>query len=530
MTAAIPQSTTGHHQWIPIAKLKPSPLNHRKTFNKEKMAELQASIAAHGVLQPILVRPLAADEFEVVAGERRFRAAKAARLADIPAIVRELTDSEALECQVIENGQREDPHPLEEAEGYEALMQCPRADGTKYSADEIAAKVGKSRSYVYGRLKLCALGPNGRKAFYKGLLDASRALLIARIPVPELQDKALCDILRISAIEDLDNEDVLADLDLDEVMSYRDAQGHLQWEYTLRLKEAPFKTTDANLVAAAGACTTCPKRSGNQPELFADLESADVCTDPKCFAQKRDAHLEQLASKEAAKGKEVVAPSKARGYVKLDDRVRGDPQYRTYRQLLGKNVEPALMPELTHDNKAKFVEIVKKADVKAVVDDKVAKAKAKRGGGNGPPGQEQQLERNIEQEYSRRLFAHVCAAAPVAPGKRELLYLVEDELDTGNCDTEAVAELLLPDAKTSGHSALRAALPKLDEAGLLRLLFILVISHDLSWRGDEGLIEIAKLYKIKPEAIQKAVRDELTAAASAAAPKPKKKEPAEVSA
>lgn len=191
MTASLPTSTTGYHQWIPLTKLSPSPLNHRKHFDKVKMDELTDSVRAQGVIQPIIARPLpSGDKFEIVAGERRYRAAKAAQLVDIPAIVRELTDAQALELQVIENNQRVDVHPLEEAEGYEALMSCARPDGTAYSADEIAAKVGKSRSYVFGRLKLLQLGKASREAFHEGALDSSRALLLARIPVPELQDKA----------------------------------------------------------------------------------------------------------------------------------------------------------------------------------------------------------------------------------------------------------------------------------------------------------------------------------------------------
>jgi ParB/RepB/Spo0J family partition protein len=188
-----PAAAQGEHRFLLLADLNASPLNHRKTFAKDKMAELRDSIRAKGVIQPIIARPLKVG-YEVVAGERRFRASKDAGLVEIPAIVRTLTDTEVLELQVIENGQREDPHPLEEAEGYEALLKCTHANGERYTADEIAAKVGKSRSYVFGRLKLCALCPEGRKAFYDGELDASRALLIARIGHHDTQRQALKDV------------------------------------------------------------------------------------------------------------------------------------------------------------------------------------------------------------------------------------------------------------------------------------------------------------------------------------------------
>jgi ParB/RepB/Spo0J family partition protein len=507
--------TTGEQRIIPLANLQPSPFNPRKTFDQAKLDELTESIRTHGVLQPILVRPNGApDHFEIVAGERRYRAATAASLETIPATIRELTDAQALELQVIENLQRDDLHELEEAEGYERLMQCERTDGTTYTVDEIAAKVGKSKSYVYGRLKLTALGPSGRKAFHEGLLDASRALLLARIPVVELQDKALCEILRVLNLEKLAAED-REDL---HPMSYRAALEHIQWEYTLRLKEAPFKTTDAELVPAAGACTTCPKRSGNQPELFADLESADVCTDPKCFGQKRDAYLEQVTAKAAGKGKNVVSP-KAKGYVQLDATAKSDPKYRTYRAILGNAVEPVLMPRITHDNKTEFIEVVKKADIATLLAEKLAKA---REASPGRWNEDYELTRKIGAEYRKRLFTHICAAVPTSPGAQELRLLVENEIHA-DPEHELVADLFLPQAggkKSPGgaQARIKAALPKLDEAALLRLLVALVLSREVTdWGDDDQLVEFAAVYKIDPKAIEKAVKAELT-------PAPKEKE------
>src|SRR5689334_19780351 len=165
---------------IALAAITASKTNPRKRFDQAALDELADSIKRHDVLQPILLRPNGGpDTYELVAGERRFRAAKAAGLVDIPATVRVLSDAEVLEIQVVENLQRSDLHELEEAEGYEQLLKCSHPNGERYTVDEIAAKVGKSRSYVFARLKLCALCPEARKAFYAGELDASRALLIA---------------------------------------------------------------------------------------------------------------------------------------------------------------------------------------------------------------------------------------------------------------------------------------------------------------------------------------------------------------
>jgi ParB/RepB/Spo0J family partition protein len=182
---------------IAIACITPSLTNPRKRFDEAQLAELTDSVKRHDVLQPILLRPNGKEgHYELVAGERRFRAAKAAGLVDIPATVRELSDTDVLEIQVVENLQREDLHELEEAEGYEKLLKCTHANGEKYTVEEIAAKVGKSRSYVFARLKLCALCPEARKAFYAGDLDASRALLIARIGHHDTQRQALKDVTK----------------------------------------------------------------------------------------------------------------------------------------------------------------------------------------------------------------------------------------------------------------------------------------------------------------------------------------------
>jgi ParB/RepB/Spo0J family partition protein len=153
------------------------------------------------VHQPVLLRTLPASrledtahlkprpQYELVCGERRFRACLAAGLKNIPAMVAELTNDQALEVQVVENLQRTDLSALEEAEGYEVLMQT-----ANITADQVAEKIGKSRAYVYGRIKLLDLGTESREALKTGLIDASRALLLARIPDTALQAKALQEI------------------------------------------------------------------------------------------------------------------------------------------------------------------------------------------------------------------------------------------------------------------------------------------------------------------------------------------------
>src|SRR6266576_154098 len=146
-------------QDIPLEKIRKSKTNPRTQFDQSKLAELAENIRQHGVLQPILVRPLPEGEagmYELVAGARRFRASKIAKRESIPATVRELTDAQALELQVIENVQRVDVHPLDEAQGYAALIQL---EPDTYTVEAIAARVGRSQQYVSGRLRLIQLIP-----------------------------------------------------------------------------------------------------------------------------------------------------------------------------------------------------------------------------------------------------------------------------------------------------------------------------------------------------------------------------------
>jgi ParB/RepB/Spo0J family partition protein len=267
---------------IPLHLVRISYTN-RTRFNPEALQQLAENIAEVGILQPILMRPVtptaeAPQILEIVAGERRFRAAVIAGLAAVPAGIKHLSDKQAAEIQLLENIQRENPHPLEEAIGFEQLMLKHG-----YNAEELAAKVKQSRSYVYARLKLCALSLRARELFLDDIqrFPASTALLIARIPTPQLQDKALSEIMA-------------PQYGTNEPMSVRQAAQHIASRYTLDLGAAVFDTKDAKLMGSAGSCIKCPKRTGNQLEVYADAKSADVCTDPDCFAEKKAAHYQRL--------------------------------------------------------------------------------------------------------------------------------------------------------------------------------------------------------------------------------------------
>src|SRR5215471_9664402 len=170
---------------VPVAALIESPRNPRKRFDESSLNELAASFKAQGVLAPLLVRELDESNYEVIAGARRLRAAKLAELESAPVRVVKLSDAEAIEAQVVENLQREDIHPLEEALGFKSLLELGEP---AYTIANIAARAGKSEAYVYGRIKLADLIPPVAETFLKDQITIGHALLIAKLPAAQQQE------------------------------------------------------------------------------------------------------------------------------------------------------------------------------------------------------------------------------------------------------------------------------------------------------------------------------------------------------
>ncbi len=187
LDALLPAKRDGAMQQVDVNLLKPSPQQPRKAFDPEAIAELARSIASKGVLQPLLLRPLG-EGYEIIAGERRYRAALEAGLSTVPAIVRELSEQEALEIAIVENLQREDLSPLEEARAFEQLLSFG------LSQEELADVVGKSRSAVANTLRLLKLPPRALLALERGEISAGHARAILAQPEAD-QDWALEQIL-----------------------------------------------------------------------------------------------------------------------------------------------------------------------------------------------------------------------------------------------------------------------------------------------------------------------------------------------
>jgi ParB family chromosome partitioning protein len=284
-TAATESNAGVFYEAIALDTIAPSKSNPRKHLDEAELQELAASIKDKGVIQPIVIRPKTGKpQWEIVAGERRWRASKLAGLAGIPAIARTLDDKAVLEIQVIENLQRADIHPLEEANGYRELL-----DKHKYTADVIAEKVGKSKEYVYGRMKLSDLIPELQTRFFENKITAGHAILLARLPEQS----------QVLAAKQLFDEDYFVDPESGKekqekvTISVRELQSFIRREIQMDLSQAPFDIADPDLLRQAGACIACPKRTGAEPQLWPEVGKRDLCGDRACYHKKLNAYIDE---------------------------------------------------------------------------------------------------------------------------------------------------------------------------------------------------------------------------------------------
>jgi ParB family chromosome partitioning protein len=261
-------------QFIAIDTIHESTTNPRRTFDEAKLYELAESIKHNGMIQPITVRPNNRG-FEIVAGARRYRAAQLAELFSVPARIVEIDDAQALEWQLVENSQRVDVHPYEEAQGFQRLLDIPGYDVTA-----LVEKSGKSASHVYARLSLLQLIPIVAEAFTQERISASHANLIARLP-QESQAEAFEQCWR----KDWQDKEP-------HLLPAKHLAAWIQANLYLSLADAPFDREDPTLNPTAGACVTCPRRSGHNTSLFCDVQG-DQCLDSACYQSKVEAFLDR---------------------------------------------------------------------------------------------------------------------------------------------------------------------------------------------------------------------------------------------
>ncbi len=496
---------------VSVADITPNPDNPRRRLSEVGLEELAASIAEKGVLQPILVRPVASGALQIVAGERRWRAAKVAGLEAVPARVANLTDDEALEIAVIENLQREDVHPLDEAAGFEALLKHG------HDVAGLAAKVAKSEAHVYQRLKLLSLSKKCQAAFLEDKIPASTALVLARIPSTKLQDEALKRV---------------------EGMNSAAAASTIRHQFMLELSAAPFKIDDEDLVPEAGSCLRCPKRTGNQQLLFADLKSRDLCTDPPCFQKKRDAGVERRLAEARSSGHTVLSaaevktlaphgyPTSKSGYVSLDEY---DSRHgKTLRQAAGKKAIDALPPENVvlapvkrHDGSTEIKELVPRAIAR-----KLAPTPKKPAGDVSRSRADSKVAADGAARRERARIGAVAVERVVAAAQNHdadlefLRWLVVSELGSFVLPS---SPLVLKACGVKKAEDLRKKLPSLGERPLVGLLTALTLAAegiDGDWAYGPGYPEIltaaCKVFGVDLPALERELQVEAEPVAKAA--------------
>lgn len=533
-------SETVMMKWSAIARSKTNP---RKTF--DKLTELAESLQEFGMLQELLVREkLDAKKgttHELVIGERRYRAAKIAGIEEVPVKIRVLNDREVEEIQNVENAQREDVPPLEEAASYVRLIALDLNIG------QIAGKVGKSASYVAQRMRLADLIGSARVALENGQIYLGVAEQIARLAAPA-QERVLEEAMRGS--NTMSRFDDGGDEGSPELMTASEVRNYIRAEFMLKLKLAPFDVSDPTLVPMAGSCTACPKRTGRQQDLFSDVADGDTCTDVDCFRKKSDTSFNTRA---AAAPESVLTPAETEkafssGYIRHDARfvdLDALAGYRkservTWRELVGEEGPPILLARLPGRGKDAppiFKELVRKADLSAV---KPAEKWAKDAIAEQAPTSEQKREKRatspdtkyrneaiVRGRANAKLIELVIAAASKKAVTDSAIRLVLNreidgvwaEVAKRVCARRGLDPKVVKNDYGSAlgrGKALREAAAKLKGGELFAMLLELMLSKDFDVLGEE----IGAHYGIDAKAVR-----EREKAAFVAAQKAKKKMP-----
>jgi ParB family chromosome partitioning protein len=522
---------------LPLALLNESKTNPRRAFDEVSLRELAASIRSQGVLSPLLVRPLTENGFEIVAGARRYRAAQMAEQGTVPVRIKQMSDAEVLEAQLVENLIRAEIHPMEEAEGFARLLAL---EEPKYSIEQIAARVGKSPVFVASRLKLVDLVPAAVDAFYANEIGVGHALLLAKLPANQ-QEQALSACFKEVYNGGKNPVRIL--------LPVRNLQFWIETNVLLILKDAPFDKRDAQLIPTAGSCADCPKRTGHNKLLFADDlgKQGDRCTDPQCYNAKLAAHV---ASTVAAQPN-MVQISTAYGGQKEGSPVLPRNKYTAIRPLPNsgkpKSKDDAQRPEFKLCRFATDAIITEGSDIGTMhkvcanPDCPIHHARKQRPATDAAFKAEQEKRRReeaIAQATGLRVLKATSDAVPVRLMKRDLLFVTERLAAALDQRRLAVILRIHGIGKANGSKddpgkLFASFLRKADENTIGRVLVALAILQGAHSPNEsaKALREAAEFYKVDVAAITVKVKQEFAAkdkakATKKAAPKPPAKQPA----
>lgn len=346
---------------IKVEDLHPGLAQYRRHFDEARTRALAENMQRIGQLDPLIVRKRSKGGYEIVSGERRHRAAKIIRLPKLQCRVRDLTDEQAYEVAIAGNTQREDPHPLEESDGFVVLH-----DKYGRTAEQIAAKVNRDVGYVYDRLALRDLGDAARRAMLDGRFGLGVARTLSRVRPDTLQAEAVKEITR--------------GIEKGEAVTVSHARRIIVDRYMLRLATAPFDPGDAGLTKA-GPCHTCPKNSAVQGKLFGDVAGkGDVCTDRVCWETKVGTDGQQRLARAKSEGKAVMpTPEVAkvfpygefpctREWIDLDKEAAPHTgSTKTWRSVLGKTRLGEVSVTVARVPSGKVLELVRRSEIERVM-------------------------------------------------------------------------------------------------------------------------------------------------------------------
>ncbi|MDR3754786.1 MAG: ParB/RepB/Spo0J family partition protein [Terracidiphilus sp.] len=514
---------------LPLSQLSESKTNPRRVFDDAALQELASSIRSQGVLSPLLVRPLTENGFEIVAGARRYRAAQIAEQKTVPVRIKNITDAEVIEAQLVENLIRAEIHPMEEAEGFARLLAL---EEPKYSIEQIGGRVGKSPSFVASRIKLIDLAPAAVEAFYANEIGVGHALLLAKLPGDQ-QQQALS-----ACFKEVYNGGQKPSRIL---LPVRNLQFWIESNVLLVLKDAPFDKRDAQLVAAAGSCADCPKRTGHNKLLFSDDlgRQGDRCVDPKCYQAKLTAHVAKTVSAKP----QLVQISTAYGTQREGSSVLPRNKYTAIRDDKPKSNEEAKRPEF---KVCKFTTdaIVTEGSEIGTIHKVCANPacpvhhtkKANGAGANDAAMKAEQEKRRREEAIANttglRVLSAIGAAIPVRLMKRDLLFVAERLAELLDENRAAILAKQHGIKKAKDNDSIGklfvAFLRRADEGTLGRAVVEAVILLTAS-RGNAShvLRDAATAYKVDTDAIAAKVKQEFAAKEKAkTATKPTPKVPA----
>jgi ParB family transcriptional regulator, chromosome partitioning protein len=525
---AVSTTTVSEYRNLPLAQLQESPTNPRRRFDEHSLNELAESFKSQGVLQPLLVRAIDTDMYQIVAGARRYRAAKIAALDQVPVRVVALSDAACVEAQLVENIQREGVHPLEEALAFHALLHT---EGLQYDIHSLAAKAGKSPAFIATRLKLVELLPSIAEAFLGDQIGVGHALEIGKLP--QAQQERAFD----AAFREVWNGSGHSRLPL----SLRDFTAWIQQNILLSLDRVPFDKADATLVPEAGSCAECPKRTGFNTLLFGELSQQDQCSDAACLNHK----VEQFVARQIeAKPKLVQISTSHAG--RVDDSVLPRSRYIALHLAKPAKAKGPLSPyekPCKHMAEAIVVEGAERGHTTKVCAEPTCPVHFP--GGNNKATNEAQLAKEREQrrkeleKQKTETTVRYCVLAAVlrkvgAPLDRADLALVAramlEKMEPLRREALARRHKLVDGSKSTVtfpqvQKELARLFRQLDEIGLSKLLVEMALLGSVesaSLEGSDALSTAARRHRVDVAKMRKDVETDLSAKQAKAKAKQKK--------